>query len=256
MKIPHSVSQDLQVVSFNDNLYFVGKRDKGDVLICCKKDSESHMSIIPCPAVNSTLTTYQGKLILVGGRVASTYTNKLWSLQDDGSWIEELPPMTTERSGAAVLSTGHHLIVAGGGYLDAVEEIVEVFDGKRWLKTLSPPELLSSATSALLDGEWYVKGVQQNVIFSARVDALIANTGEDEADYVEWRELPELHVPLKHSSIVAFCGYILALQTERHISELQRIANDGKCDIYQCVWRLYNYVNPTQSRFFVVVPQL
>ena len=228
MKMPPSITRDFQVVYFNENLYFVGNGDNGGVLICYKSDSKSQTPIcIPCPVVNSTLTTYRNKLVLVGGQATTQTcrhgTNKLWSLQEDSSWAEELPPMTTERSGAAVLSTGHHLIVAGGGYWDAVEEIVEVFDGKRWLRTSSPPELLLSATSALLDGEWYVKGVQQEMIFSAGVDALIANAGEDEAEHVEWRELPvpELEdISLKWSSIVAFCGCILVLETNNRCRNL------------------------------------
>ena len=214
----------------------------GNILTCI--DGDLKLTRSTCPAYNSTLATYQGKLVLVGGRLISDHsirsqgfepskemwycsnsfgleedlcrdpcTNKIWSLQKNLSWAEELPPMTAKRSGAAVLSIGEHLLVAGGGDREAVKETVEVFDGERWLRTLSPHVLLWKSASIFLKGMWYVKG-EQDIVF-ARVDTLIAKAGEMEAaldlehDAGEnvWMKLPG-GIPRR---IVAFRDYILAL---------------------------------------------
>ena len=115
---PASVD-NAQVVRFSEKLYF-GRRytsnDEDCSILCYDNDDVNSWRFIKSPPTQwPALTTYKGKLVLVGGIEVDTKrpTNKLWSLQDDGSWAE-LPPMRTPRSHATALSTGHHLLVAGG----------------------------------------------------------------------------------------------------------------------------------------------
>ena len=210
IKMAYSL-RDIQAVCLHNNVYILGYRE----LICFDGDQKLPKKI-PCPAANSTLTTYQGKLVLVGGHdlIDLQCTNKLWSLQDDDSWIEELPPMTTKRCGAAVLSIDHHLIVAGGEDKEAVEVIVEVFDGKRWSITYSPRVLLWKSKSVLHDGVWYVFGERD--VVSASVEALIDNANGKVAEHDTrqnmWRKLEKLEELLPVSSIVIFRGHILILK--------------------------------------------
>ena len=224
---------NVQAASLNGNLYIgtVKLEKNKSVLMSCDHDIKSWTEI-PCPVEDTTLTTYKGRLVLVGGiekqmttNGDTTVTNKLWSLQDDGTWAEELPPMIAKRYGAAVLSTVDHLIVASGITPDDTKECrgVEVFDGKRWLWTESLPDdfLYRSPTSTLLNGEWYLKGEMQTSVFSARVDALIANAGEDEAGHVVWRKLPK-EAPFRHSTLVAYGSCLLTLGGLKRSCEIDR----------------------------------
>ena len=211
----------LQTVWLNEKLYIVAKSYPRDLILCCDSDMQL-LTTIKCPTRESALTTYQGRLVLVGGReVATGYlTNKLWSLQDDGTWAEDLPPMPTRRRSATAVSTGHHLLVAGGVGEDRRETAVEVFDGKRWSTTEPLPKgdyVMKSALvnysmkSALLNGEWYLMGGlwPGRSVFSASVAALLATAGTGERIHSVWRTLPE--APLEFSSPTVFGGLLLAI---------------------------------------------
>ena len=88
------------------------------------------------PTRYSALTTYHNKLLLVGGREASTdqITNQLWVFEEgEQTWTQPLPPMPTRRCGASAVSTQDHLIVAGGYNVGGDLNTVEVFDGQQWV---------------------------------------------------------------------------------------------------------------------------
>ena len=198
----------LQTVWLNEKLYIVTESHHGDLILCCDSDMQL-LTTIKCPTRESALTTYQGRLVLVGGEEGATRhpTNKLWSLQDDGTWAEDLPPMLTWRFCATAVSTGHHLLVAGG----MGESTVEVFDGKRWSTTEPLPVRGHDVKSALLNGEWYLMGrwIPHRSVFSASVAALLASAGTGERTHFVWKKLPE--APLAFSSPTAFCSLLLAI---------------------------------------------
>ena len=202
----------LQTVWLNEKLYIVEKSYPHDLILYCNSDMQL-LTTIRSPTRESALTTYQGRLVLVGGReVATGYlTNKLWSLQDDGTWAEDLPPMPTRRRSATAVSTGHHLLVASGMREDGGESAVEVFDGKRWSTTEPLPKEFHDMKSALLDGEWYLMGGwrQDRSVFSASVAALLTSAGTGERTLSVWKKLPE--APLKYSSLAVFGGLLLAI---------------------------------------------
>ena len=82
--------------------------------------------------MHSALTTYHNKLLLVGGREASTgqTTNQLWVFEEgEQTWNQPLPPMPTRRNGASAVSTQDHLIIVGGHSSGRMLNTVEVFDG-------------------------------------------------------------------------------------------------------------------------------
>ena len=184
----------------------------GDLILCY----DNYMQLLTTmrsPTHESALTTYQGRLVMVGGReVATGDTNKLWSLQDDGTWAEDLPPMPTRRRSASAVSSGHHLLVAGGMGEDRRETAVEVFDGKRWSTTEPLPKPgFFDMKSALLNGEWYLMGGwrQGRSVFSASVAALLASARKVEGTHSVWRILPV--APLEKSSPAAFGSLLLAI---------------------------------------------
>ena len=201
----------LQAVWLNGKLYIVITSYPGDLILCCDSDMQL-LTTMRSPTHESALTTYQGRLVMVGGReVATGDTNKLWSLQDDGTWAEDLPPMPTRRRSATAVSTGHHLLVAGGVGEDRRETAVEVFDGKRWSTTEPLPVGFCDMKSAHLNGEWYLMGGwrQGCSVFSASVAALLASACKVEGTHSVWRTLPE--APLMFSSPAAFGSLLLAI---------------------------------------------
>ena len=202
-------SDALQAIWLNEMLYIGGSSYAGDSILCY--DSDMHLLMtIESPAHLSALTTYQGKLVLVGGLEVATgdVTNKLWILQDDGTWDEDLPPMLTRRSDATAVSTSRYLLVAGGWRVDGAESAVEVFDANMWSRTEPLPKGGSDIKSVLLNGEWYLMGGlrQGRSVFSASVAALFASAGK--VDSV-WRTLPE--APLELSSLAAFGSLLLTI---------------------------------------------
>ena len=71
-----------------DGKFYIGAYD---TILCLDSDLKSWASIMS-PTRYSALASYQGKLVLIGGQDfnTGTVTNKLFSLQDDGIWSEEL----------------------------------------------------------------------------------------------------------------------------------------------------------------------
>lgn len=197
----------------NGKLYFNGSQGGAKMdssVLCCDSDDIAQHTLIKGPTVRwSALTTYQGKLVLVGG-VEDYVTKKLWSMQDGGTWVKELPRMPVPRMGATALNIGHHLLVAGGVVEGRASSVVEVFDGSAWANAEPLPVACYDAHSTLLDGEWYVMGgkSQGRTVFSAKVDALIATTNTAPSEGV-WRILPE--APHESSTTAVFQGHLLAI---------------------------------------------
>ena len=184
--------------------------------ILCYDCAVKSWTSIKSPTLGSAFTTYQRRLVLIGGIEVATgqLTNKLWSLQDDGTWAEELPPMLTPRTRATALSIGHHLqhvLVAGGlgGGTSSAE--VEVFDGRRWTRAQPLPEADYNMKCAFLKGEWYLMGgvSQGSSVFSATVDTLIASASAGGETPSVWRRLP--CVPNAKCCAAVFGGHLLAI---------------------------------------------
>ena len=208
--------RDGQAVWLNEKLYIGGGltgNSVTDAIILCSDGDLKSWTLIKSPTYWSALTTYRGKLVLAGGVEVATEctTNKLWSLQEDGTWAEELPPMPTQRSRPTALSTGQHLLVAGGVGVGGAEGAVEVFDGEKWSRSESLPKGGPNMKSALFKGEWYLMGgpMQGCSVFSASVDALLATAGTGERTHTVWRTLPE--APLERSSTAVFGSHLLAI---------------------------------------------
>ena len=184
----------------------------------------------PLPTRRSAFTAYQDKLVLVGGiDTTGCVTGKIHCLQKpleyNSQWINDdvkLPPMNTPRCGAAVLSIGQHLLVAGGEGLDGPVTAVEVFDGKKWWTAESLPKKGKDITSAVLNGEWILMGgTLGHSVFRANIDDLIHCIGM-------WMELPE--APLEKSCATVFGNHLLAIGGKRpSLSPSDVEGEEGTC---------------------------
>ena len=203
---------DADALCINNKVYIGGgltRSSRAASTILCYDCERNSWKIIVSPTCRSALTTYQSKLVLVGGKEDDTQhvNNKLWSLQEDGKWINQLPSMPTPRWGTSAVNTGSHLLIAGGvEQQGSSSNVVEVFDGEQWTKTESLPKACYFMKSTLHNGEWYlIGGVKQGKsVFCTTVDSLIATArfSKGEGGSV-WKTLPK--VPLMYSSIV-MCG--------------------------------------------------
>ena len=77
----------------NDKLY-LGMIDDGDMVLEFSADLAA-WKVLPLPPVSEfTLSTYHSQLVLVGGWLNGTTSNKLW-VYDNDVWHCSLPPMLT-----------------------------------------------------------------------------------------------------------------------------------------------------------------
>ena len=97
-----------------------------------------------CPYKNSGLVVIDGSLTAVGGWDGSHYTNKLSTLRQS-RWVDEYPPMNTERSYPAIVSIpdGRHMNVIVIGRLggDRLSAAVELYNtgSSTWSQITSLP---------------------------------------------------------------------------------------------------------------------
>jgi len=183
------------------------------------------------PTRLSALTTYHNKLLLVGGREASTRqtTNQLWVFEEgEQTWTQPLPPMPTRRYEASAVSTQDHLIVAGGrndncGPLNTVE----VFDGQQWVTADPLPKSCSFMNSTCHDGHYYLMGGQwqgtsvfctslQSLVDKATQHPPTSPTNTDQPSV--WKTLP--NSPHQCSSTTIFGGALVAVGGYRNQSSL------------------------------------
>ena len=147
-----------------------------------------------------SLTTYQDKLVAVGGWHPSTHevTDQLLTSATGEDWQPSLPPMPTKRYLTSSVSAGSPevLIVAGGRGSDTNElHMVEVLLGNQWSTAHPLPTPGSEMQSSLHEGNFYFTGGedQENTIYTCSCTSLITScglTGNDMSTTTPvWREL-------------------------------------------------------------------
>ena len=200
---------DAQAVVLGDKVY-VGGGDNisyhiSPAVLLIYNSHDDSWKTLDTPTVNYALTTYDSKLVLVGGRDPhnETITNQLWALDKQGYWTQSFPPMTTGRSRASAVSVDHYLIVAGGRDQLGLLDVVEVYDGRYWSKAQSIPKASCSMKSCLLKGIWYLAGGEEQgkeIIYSC-LSSLIATTSSETVRQISvWEKLA--NVPLEWSTPV------------------------------------------------------
>ena len=103
-------------------------------------------STLPYPVDDHTLSSLNGKLILIGGFVSgSGSSNKVWEGTPDFknntiAW-KKMPSMQKKRSYHFSVVVKNNIFVMGG--VDDGEDKVEVFNGKEWITGPSVPSRLS-----------------------------------------------------------------------------------------------------------------
>ena len=184
--------------------------------------TEEWMELPSCPYKDSGLAIIDSELTTVGGwDGADRYTNKLFTLRQ-GKWVQVYPPMNTEHSDPAVVSTsdGDYLIAIGGdGFATGWTATVELFQVKsrRWYTLTDLPQPLLPLPSATICGDqlhvigYYGEG------YSCSLQSLRSNDRPITSPLtLSWKPLPPL--PVHRSTAATLCGQLVLIGGSQGLS--------------------------------------
>ena len=150
-------------------------------------------------------------------------------------WVEELPPMKTARSSAAVVSTsdGENVLVIGGGIDGGWTTTVQLFQVKsrRWCEVANLLQPLTFPSATLCGNHIHVIGGDTNG-FSCSLQDLPSNDQPTSSQSIfrtiSWSPLPPL--PVTHSTAATLCGQLVLIGGKRDRSPVSSIHQliDGK----------------------------
>ena len=167
--------------------------------------STNKWGLLPQPPYRDCgLVIINGALTAVGGQKGACYTNKLYTLQQD-EWVELHPPMNTERSQMATVSTsdGNYIFVIGGCG-EILSAAVELFDvrNRTWYELPDLKHPLEQPSATICGNQLYVIGGNGDG-YSCSLQALQSNHEHT----IEWRALPQL--PVTGSTPATLLGHLV-----------------------------------------------
>ena len=175
--------------------------------------------VLPLPPVSGfTLSTYHSQLVLVGGLLNGTTSNKLW-VYDNDAWHCSLPPMLTGREYPVVVNTGtpEYLVVAGGHQAVPIE-VVEVLMEGQWV---SCAPLYSNPTDGCIhNGNLYFSCERNSVVYcqlESLVKACVQPDGVSDTGGL-WNCLPLLDVYIW--LLAAYGKFLICLTTSGDLHAL------------------------------------
>ena len=191
---PTHVAALHDTVAVLTNHYFTS----ADILFLSSTNFRSWTSI-DLSYIDMSLTIYQSKLVLVGGRHPSTReaTNQLLTSATGRQWEPSLPPMPTKRYCTSSVSTrSPEVLVVAGGQGSSQEEldVVEVLQGDKWLIVDPLPAPAAWMHSTLHDGKicFMRHRSQYNTVFTCSCTSLISScsksSGNSSTDRPLWRQ--------------------------------------------------------------------
>ena len=187
--------------------------------------------VLNTPTKWYALAVYRGQLVLVGGvdPTHNSATKQLWILDQECQWTQPLPPMLTNRFQVSALSTGDHLIVAGGntGGDCGLQDTVEVYDGhqQQWRKVQSLPKPCSWTKTVVHDGNWYLAGgkEQEGDVFYASLEHLTTSKADGQTSMWKTMGAP---MSLKYSTPISVRGQLISMGGQLEVEGHQRLSSD------------------------------
>ncbi len=158
----------------------------------------------------SSLTTYQSKFVLVGGKHPSTgeLTNSLLTSTTGLDWKPSLCAMPTHRYWPSSVSGGSPevLVVAGGSVSpDEYLDVVEVLLNDHWTTADSLPSSCCYMRSTFHEGNFYFTGGddKEKILFICSLESLTASASNGRTRrQTIWRTVTTL------TAIFAFVSYV------------------------------------------------
>ncbi len=162
------------------------------------------------PYAASSLTTYQSKFVLVGGRHPSTdeLTNSLLTSTTGLDWKPSLRAMPTRRNWTSSVSGGSpEVLVVAGGYGSHYEDldVVEVLLNDHWTTADSLPSSCCYMRSTFHEGNFYFTGGygKREILFICSLESLTASASNGRTRrQTVWRTLTTL------TDIFAIISYV------------------------------------------------
>ena len=191
-----------------------------DGRICSYDSSKPRWSKLPqCPHWHGSLAVISGLLTAIGGGKLETIDNKLLSMNSKAQrWVEHFPPMLSERSHTAVVSTKQHLIVAGGMSDQSTRvDAVEVMDIQTlvWSTAVSLPHPYSDASATICGDQLYMLGgldkARAKSVLTCSLTELLQSCGKASLSSV-WHSIAD--VPVYNSTCAAVDGELVAVGGE------------------------------------------
>ncbi len=175
----------------------------------------------------SSLTTYQSKFVLVGGRHPYTWkpTNSLLTSTTGRDWKPSLRAMPTPRSWASSVSGGSPevLVVAGGcGSHDEYLDVVEVLLNDHWTTADSLPSSCIDMRSTFHEGNFYFTGGdgKEKILFICSLESVIASASNGRTRRLTiWRTVTTL------TDILAIVSYVSNLICIDRASTIRSYSN-------------------------------
>ena len=155
--------------------------------------------------------------------MGSHYSNELVTLRQT-QWLEELPPMKTARSQAAVVN-GKYVLVIGGGNHDWTTA-VELFQvrSRRWSEVTNLPQPLIRPSATICGNHVHVIGGGHKS-FSCSLQDLPSTDqpimSQSKYRTISWSPLPPL--PVIQSTAATLCGQLVIIGGERGESSVNSI---------------------------------
>ena len=184
-------------------------------------NTEKWEELPPSPYRDSGLVIIDGELNAVGGNDGSHCMNKLFTLRQ-GRWVEHYPPMNTEHSSPAVVSTsdGSYIVVIGGK-VRGWTATVELFHvrRRRWYELTNLPQDLSFPSATICGNEVHVIG-HDGAGYSCSLQALLSSDQPIiSPNILTWTLLPRL--PVEWSTAATLCRQLVTVGGRRlHSSSL------------------------------------
>ena len=181
---------------------------------------------INTPTYYFALAVYHSQLVIASGceyqgqDKVGPHTNKVWTiLPESGEKREDIPPMNIKRHSATGISTGDHLVIAGGLGVNGVElNSVEVYNGHEWSPTRELPRACWHMKCTLYKGCLYLMGGvgQGQKVYYIEIEHLIANcttasdlTTSSGLEEKTWKKITS--IPHERSALAAFGGSLVAI---------------------------------------------
>ena len=155
--------------ALQDIVVILQSEEEGDILYTCTSSNLASWKIVPLTCYRMSLTTYQSKFVIVGGRhpITGVVTDRVLISDTGIEWKPWLPSMPTKRYFATSVSCRHSevLVVAGGLSQDNRElNTVEILIEDQWSAVEPLPKPCYRIWSVFHDGNFYfTEGVGWNV---------------------------------------------------------------------------------------------
>ena len=201
---------------------------------------------------NSGLVIIDGELTAVGG----DRSKQLFTLQE-GQWVEHYPPMSTERSSPAVVSTsdGNYIVVIGDS--DNWTAEVELFHVKtrEWYELTNVPPPLGHPSATICGNQLHVIGLDGNG-YSCSLQALLSSDqpiiSQSILNILTWTPLPQL--PVGNSTAATLNGQLVIVGGDQENQDGKFQTQDSIHQLLDGQWVKIGSMSSGRERCLVVSP--